>query len=72
MGSSLGADAMLTDHEPPGKNGPLTPALSPSEGERGNGPQLSSKARFMGRVAEAGRGEVHGKRLVPLGPAHEL
>ncbi len=49
MESSLGAEAMLTDHEPPGQDGPLTPALSPSEGERGNHRQVSGEARFMGR-----------------------
>jgi endonuclease/exonuclease/phosphatase family metal-dependent hydrolase len=32
-----------------GKGGPLTPALSHSEGERGNRRQLSGEARFMGR-----------------------
>jgi endonuclease/exonuclease/phosphatase family metal-dependent hydrolase len=35
--------------EPQGKGGPLTPTLSPSEGERGNRRQLSSEPRFMGR-----------------------
>ena len=35
--------------EPQGKGGPLTPALSPSEGERENRRQLSGGRRFMGR-----------------------
>ena len=35
------------------KDGPLTPALSPSEGERGNRRQVS--ARFMGRVGVRGK-----------------
>ena len=33
--------------EPQGKSGPLTPALSPSEGERGNRQQVSGEPRFM-------------------------
>jgi ceramide glucosyltransferase len=36
--------------EPKGQNGPLTPALSPSEGERGNRRQFSGEPRFMGRA----------------------
>ena len=35
--------------EPQGKDVPLTPALSPSEGERGNRRQISGEARFRGR-----------------------
>jgi Cu+-exporting ATPase len=35
--------------EPPGKDGPLSPALSPSEVERGNRRQISGESRFMGR-----------------------
>jgi nucleoside-diphosphate-sugar epimerase len=35
--------------EPQGKGGPLTPALSPSEGERGNRRQLSGESRLMER-----------------------
>jgi hypothetical protein len=35
--------------EPQGKSGPLTPGLSPSEGERENRRQLSGEPRFMGR-----------------------
>jgi nucleoside-diphosphate-sugar epimerase len=35
--------------EAPDKDGPLSPTLSPSEGERGNHRQLSGKPRFMGR-----------------------
>jgi nucleoside-diphosphate-sugar epimerase len=34
--------------ETAGKDGPLTPALSPSEGERGNTRQLSGNPRLMG------------------------
>ena len=34
--------------ETPGKDGPLTPALSPSEGERGNPRQLSGSPKLMG------------------------
>jgi nucleoside-diphosphate-sugar epimerase len=34
--------------ETPGKDGPLTPALSPSEGERGNTRPLSGNPRLMG------------------------
>jgi hypothetical protein len=37
--------------EPPGKVGPLTPALSPSEGERENRRKLSGKPRFIGSAA---------------------
>jgi len=37
------------DHEPPSKDGPLTPTLSPSEGERGNRGQLPVESRFMER-----------------------
>ena len=36
--------------EPERQNGPLTPALSPSEGERGNRRQFSGEPRFMGRA----------------------
>jgi nucleoside-diphosphate-sugar epimerase len=35
--------------EAPDKDGPLTPALSPSEGERGSHRQLSGKPRFRAR-----------------------
>src|SRR5438034_3672113 len=35
--------------EPRGENGPLTPALSPSEGERGNRRQRVCNGRFMER-----------------------
>jgi hypothetical protein len=41
--------------EPPGKDGPLTPALSPSEGERENRRQVSS--RFMGRRSSFSAGQ---------------
>jgi hypothetical protein len=40
----------LCGPEPKGQNGPLTPALSPSEEERGNRRQFSGKPRFMGRA----------------------
>ena len=41
--------------EPTSKEGPLTPALSPSEGERGNPRQLSGETRFMERAVGSGR-----------------
>jgi len=38
-------------------DGPLSPTLSPSEGERENHPQLPGESRFRGRVpARAGEG----------------
>jgi len=40
----------LCGPEPKGQNGPLTPALSPSEEERGNRRQFSGEPRFMGRA----------------------
>jgi ceramide glucosyltransferase len=40
----------LCGPEPKGQDGPLTPALSPSEGERGNRRQVSGEPRFMGRA----------------------
>jgi hypothetical protein len=50
--------------EPPA--GPLTPALSPSEGERKNRRQLSGEARFMGRVAARRvRGSANGIMAFP-------
>jgi hypothetical protein len=39
---------------PEPQDGPLTPALSPSEGERENRRQLCGKPRFMGRVGVRG------------------
>ena len=44
LGSAGGAGSPLPSAapEPPGRDGPLTPALSPSEGERGNHRQLFS------------------------------
>jgi hypothetical protein len=51
------------DHEPPGRNGPLSPALSPSEGERGNTRQFAGEPRFMERIRiriKAGRIDVGG------------
>jgi hypothetical protein len=42
--------------EPPAKDGPLTPTLSPSEGERGNRRQLSVGPRFIGKVKTSGAG----------------
>ena len=44
----------LCGPEPEGKGGPLSPALSPSEGERGNTRQLSGESGFMGRADRAG------------------
>ncbi len=38
------------DHEPTQENGPLTPALSPSEGERGNRPQRSWDGRLTAGI----------------------
>ena len=35
--------------EPRGQYGPLSPTLSPSEGERGNPRQLSGEPRFRGK-----------------------
>jgi cellulose synthase/poly-beta-1,6-N-acetylglucosamine synthase-like glycosyltransferase len=40
----------LCGPEPKDQNGPLTPALSPSEGERGNRRQFSGDPRIMGRA----------------------
>ena len=40
----------LCGPEPKGQNGPLTPAHSPSEGERGSRRQFSGEPRFMGRA----------------------
>jgi len=40
----------LCGSELKGQNGPLTSALSPSEGERGNRRQFSGEPRFMGRA----------------------
>jgi hypothetical protein len=40
--------ACFASPEPQGKDGPLTPALSPSEGERGNRRQVSGETRFRG------------------------
>ena len=42
--------------EAPGKDGPLTPALSPSEGARENRRQVSGKSRFMGGESESSAG----------------
>ena len=55
LGERLGERAhrpfdALCGPEPKGQNGPLTPALSPSEGQRGNRRQLSGEPRFMGRT----------------------
>ena len=50
--------------EPPAKDGPLTPALSPSEGERGNRRQPSGEQRFMERGTLGGaasRGRFSGR-----------
>ena len=41
---------------PEPQDGPITPALSPSEGERGNRRQISGEPTFMGRVE--GRGAM--------------
>jgi N-acetylgalactosamine kinase len=43
----VGPASPCSDPEPSGKGGPLTPALSPSEGERENRRQLSGDSRFM-------------------------
>jgi transcription-repair coupling factor len=59
--------------EPQGKGGPLTPALSPSEGERENRRQVSGEPRFMGRENASPGGEVPGASGVPhaaLGTPH--
>src|ERR1039457_4135918 len=42
-----------------GKDGPLSPSLSPSEGERGNTRQRSGESGFMGRMpANSGEGKA--------------
>jgi len=45
------SDALCT---PEPQVGPLSPALSPSEGERGNRRQFSGEPRFRGRARERG------------------
>jgi hypothetical protein len=52
--------------EPKCQNGPLTPALSLSEGERGNPRPLSGETRFMGRAKERTLG--HSDALCGLEP----
>jgi N-acetylgalactosamine kinase len=55
------APSLYPAAEPPSKDGPLTPALSPSEGERENRRQLSSESRFMAVGAALTREEFEGR-----------